>query len=138
MSKLICASAIDGAVDWVAQAENRLDKAIAAAERALALEDLVPVGRLGAQAVVSRVLHRHRRDAALGRFEPVAEGPGLARAISQAVHELRHAGIDASALDKEEPTLRALVEDYEVELGRAGIVDRARVFTLAAANAQFD
>jgi len=30
MSRLICASAIDGAVEWVAQAESRLDHAIAA------------------------------------------------------------------------------------------------------------
>jgi RecB family exonuclease len=122
------------AFGWHRSTLPRLASSLAAPT--LALEDLVPVGRLGTQAVVSRVLQRHRRDGALGRFEPVAEGPGLARAISQALHELRHAGIDASTLDKEEPTLRALVEDYDEELGRAGLADRARVFTLAAANAR--
>ena len=33
MSKLICSSAIDGAIDWVAQAEAKLDEAIAGQRR---------------------------------------------------------------------------------------------------------
>ena len=102
----------------------------------LAADDLLPVGRLGAEAVGAHVLHRPRSEGALGRFEPVAEGPGLARAIARSLHELRHAGIDASALEKVEPSLRTFLEDYEAELLRAGLADRAHVFALAAASAR--
>ncbi len=35
MSKLICCSAIDGAIEWVSKAETMLDKAIAGTETAL-------------------------------------------------------------------------------------------------------
>jgi CRISPR/Cas system-associated exonuclease Cas4 (RecB family) len=122
------------AFGWHRATLPRLAAALAAPT--LAREGRVPVGRLGAQALVARVLHRQGENAALGRFEPVADGPGLSRAIWQALHELRHAGVDASALDKEEPALRILLEDYEAELDRAGLADRARVFTWAAVDAR--
>ena len=75
MSKLICSSAIDGAIAWVARAEGKLDEAVAAKGESCAVgfpgHGLFPAGDL--------LLHR-REDADAGR--PAADSQAGQRAVA--------------------------------------------------------
>ena len=99
---------------------------------------LVPVGRLAAEAVVARVVHVLAQRNALGRYADVAAGPGFARAAAGVLNEVRAAGLVAGDVADEGPELAAILDAYEVELGRAGLADRARVFALASQAAAAD
>ncbi len=94
--------------------------------------ELAPIGRLASQAIVARVLHELAETDGLGRFVKTAHGPGLARAISETLGELRLAGITPESLGAVMPELRAIAESYEAGLQRAQLIDRAGVFLLAA------
>ena len=102
------------------------------ATHALVEDELAPIGRLASQAVVARVLHELAESDGLGRFVETAHGPGLARAISETLGELRLAGITAESLGTVMPELRAIATSYDVALQRAQLIDRAGVFQLAA------
>jgi CRISPR/Cas system-associated exonuclease Cas4 (RecB family) len=106
------------------------------AEARLASAGLAPVGRLATEALVARVLHEEREEGRLGRLSEVAEGPGLARAVTQALFELRHAGITADALAKESQELANLLRAYRVALDATGLADRAGVLHAAHSVAQ--
>ncbi|HEY5657271.1 MAG TPA: PD-(D/E)XK nuclease family protein [Myxococcota bacterium] len=122
------------AFGWHRSTPARLAAALAA--EALVAQDAVPLGRLGAQAAVARILHERRREGRGGRLEYLGEGPGLVRALAGVLDELRHARVDPAALEKEAPDLRALFDVYDAALRGAGLADRARVFELAAAAAR--
>ena len=94
--------------------------------------ELAPIGRLASQAVAARVLHELAETDELGRFVETAHGPGLARAISETLGELRLAGITPELLEEVLPELRAIAESYDAGLQRAKLIDRAGVFQLAA------
>ena len=106
------------------------------AAEALLERGAVPVGRLAAQAVVAHVLHALDASGAAGRFAALREGPGLARALTALLDELRHARVDPAALEKEAPELRAVCDAYAAALAAAGLADRADVFALAARRAR--
>jgi hypothetical protein len=59
----------------------------------LAERKLAPLSRLGAEAIVARVVHRLKAQGGLGRYQPVGETPGFARAIAAVIAELRLGGI---------------------------------------------
>jgi len=109
------------AFGWQRFTLGRLAAAVAAG--ALAERGLSPLSPLGVEAVCARVLHQLR--GRLGRLDAVAQQPGLPRALSRSLQELRLAG----AVPKGE--LRGVLDAYEVELRRAGLADRAEVFRLA-------
>ena len=92
----------------------------------LAARGLVALGPLGVEAVCARLLHSLR--GSLGKLDAIAGQPGLPRALSRTLQELRLAG----ARPREGVLLRLLVA-YEAELERARFADRAAVFRLAAA-----
>ena len=102
------------------------------ATHALVEDELAPIGRLASQAVVARVLHELAESGELGRFLETAHGPGLARAISETLGELRLAGITPESLGTVMPELQAIATSYAVALQRAQLIDRAGVFQLAA------
>jgi CRISPR/Cas system-associated exonuclease Cas4 (RecB family) len=102
---------------------------------ALAARGLAPVGALPAQAVVARVLHDLRGDGGLGRFESVADGPGLVRAAARVLDEVRFAGVEGARLEGVAPELARIRDAYARELERAGLADRAEVFACAVAAA---
>src|SRR5437879_7276361 len=54
--------------------------AAALAGPALAARGIVPLSRLGIQAMAARVVHALATNGALGRYAGVAQGPGFARA----------------------------------------------------------
>lgn len=93
------------------------------ASDALAARGLSPLSPLGVEAVCARVVHQLKGN--LGRFEPVADQPGLPRALSRTVQELRLAGARPGG------DLGRILDTYETELRRAGLADRAEVFRLA-------
>ncbi len=95
------------------------------ASGALAERGLSPLSPLGVEAVCARVVHQLGRAGALGRFQPVAQQPGLARAIARSLQEARLAGARPGG------DLGRVLEAYETELSRARLADRAEVFRLA-------
>jgi CRISPR/Cas system-associated exonuclease Cas4 (RecB family) len=145
---LVVAASADAASDLVRGAALRSEAAFgwhratlgrlayALAEPALVEAGLVPVPALGVEAVAARLLFRLRGEGALGRFEGVAGGPGLARALSRTLAELRLAGLAPDAVAAVSDEVGRLQAAYERELSEAGLADRATVLCLAAAAAR--
>jgi RecB family exonuclease len=106
--------------------------AAALAEPALRASGLVPIGRLAAEAVATRVVHVLRRRGELERYERVADGPGLPRAAARTLEELRLARAEADAVARVAPELARLLAVHDAALAESGLADRARVLALAA------
>src|SRR5437868_11560223 len=116
------AAAVSGAAfGWQRFTLGRLAAVIAA--DAMAARGLSPLSPLGVEAVCARVVHQLR--GRLGKFGPVAGQPGLPRALSRTVQELRLAGARPGG------DLGRILDAYEAELRRAALADRAAVFRLA-------
>ncbi|HMJ56835.1 MAG TPA: PD-(D/E)XK nuclease family protein, partial [Polyangiaceae bacterium] len=90
---------------------------------------LTPVGALPLEAVCARLVHRLGA-AGLGRFAAIFDRPGLPRALSRTLDELRMAGVRPGELD--DADVAAILVAYEAELARANLVDRAEVLRLAS------
>jgi hypothetical protein len=54
----------------------------------LAARSIVPISRLGTQAMAARVVHALAADGVLGRNAGVAQGPGFARAIANVIEPM--------------------------------------------------
>lgn len=92
------------------------------------LRALTPAARLAA---VVRVIHRARRQGALGRFREAAEGPGLAVRLASTFDELRLAGVGADRLAGRDDCLGTLYHAYLETLTEVGLADRAETFAAA-------
>src|SRR5437660_224228 len=115
-------TAVAGAAfGWQRFTLGRLAAAVAA--QAMSARGLSPLSPLGVEAVCARVVHQLR--GRLGKFDPVATQPGLPRALSRTIQELRLAGARPGG------DLGRVLDAYETELGRAALADRAAVFRLA-------
>ena len=128
-AELVREAAQPAAFGWQRLTLGRL-AALAAAD-ALAERGLSPLSSLGLEAVCARVVHQMGRAGTLGRFQPVAAQPGLARALSRTLVELRMAGA------RPQGDLGQILDAYEAELARARLADRAEVFRLATASPLF-
>jgi CRISPR/Cas system-associated exonuclease Cas4 (RecB family) len=104
--------------------------AAAIASDEMARLGVTPVGGAALEAVCARVVHGLDRAGALGRLAAVADRPGLPRAVARTVTELRGAAVDPPRVA--DADLRRVLEAYESELARAGLVDRAGVLAVAA------
>lgn len=107
---------------------SRLASTLAAP--ALAARGLAPVGGLSAEALVARTVFRLGRSA-LGRYAPVADRPGLSRALASTIDELRHARVDPGRVDPLDPDLARVYRGYLEELELGQLADRALVLALA-------
>lgn len=105
--------------------------AAALAGPSLAARGVAVAGHLVLEAVCARLVHEHASAGALGRFEPIADRPGLVRALARTLRELRLAGVEASSLASA-PELAALLVAYERALAAAQLADRAAVLRAAA------
>jgi ATP-dependent helicase/nuclease subunit B len=105
--------------------------AAALAAPMLAERKLAPLSRLGAEAIVARLVHRLKTQGGLGRYQPVGETPGFVRAIAAVVAELRLARLTCDAISKVAPDLSRLTEAYEVALAEAKLTDWPGVLHLA-------
>jgi len=126
----------DAAFGWHRTTLPRLAAVLASED--LAGEGAVPVGALGAEALMARVVHAARKRGELGRFDGAGEGPGLVRALSLALDEVRLAAVPAERLDANAPELRRICAAYEAALRDAGLADRPRVYDLARQRAERD
>ncbi|MBM3772396.1 MAG: PD-(D/E)XK nuclease family protein [Acidimicrobiia bacterium] len=89
----------------------------------------------GVQAVSTRATFDALGADELSYFAPVARLPGFPLALARTLHELRLAGVDAGTLSDGSSAaadLGRLLERIDQQLAMAGVVDRARLFTLAA------
>jgi len=109
------------AFGWQRFTLGRLAAAVAA--QALLDRGLSPVSPLGVEALCARVIHQLR--GRLGKFDAVAQQPGLPRALSRTLQEARLAGARPSG------DLGCILDAYDAELRRAALADRAEVFRLA-------
>ena len=114
---------VPAAFGWQRFTLGRL--AAVVASEALAARGLSPLSPLGIEALCARIVHQLGQAGALGRFQPVAQQPGLARALAHTLQEVRLAGA------RPQGDLGRLLQAYEAELARARLADRAEVFRLA-------
>ncbi len=101
--------------------------ALSLASPALALRGLAPAGWLSVEALCDRVVGA--RGTNLGRFSPIADRPGLCRALARTISEARMAGLDFSLIDDRD--LQGIAADFDRELAAAKLADRALVFSEA-------
>jgi hypothetical protein len=73
--------------------------AAAVAAPALATHGLVPLSRLGTEAVVARLVHRLRAEGGLSHYQAVPSTPGFPKAIADVIAELRMARLPPDAVD---------------------------------------
>ncbi|MBX3226827.1 MAG: exodeoxyribonuclease V subunit gamma [Labilithrix sp.] len=99
--------------------------AAARARVELARLGLVPASPLALEAICARVVHDHA--GALGRLAPIADRPGLPRALARTLGELRLAKVEHVA----DADLAALLRAYETELAAAHLADRAQTLAIA-------
>ena len=100
----------------------------------LAETGLMPAGSLAVEAICARVVHAVSSKGRLGRFEPIADRPGLPRALARSFTELRLAGLDPKTLGDQD--LALLFAEYQRELALARLADRAELFAAATAVAE--
>ena len=115
------ATAAGAAFGWQRFTLGRLAAAVAA--QAMSTRGLSPLSPLGVEAVCARVVHQLR--GRLGKLDAVAAQPGLPRALSRTIQELRLSGARPVG------DLGRVLDAYEAELRQAALADRAGVFRLA-------
>ncbi len=95
----------------------------------LSEQGLVPVGSLGVEALCARLVHRARQRGALERLAPIADFPGLPKALARTIEELRLARVSPEALGSSDVAL--LMGPFVALLEEAKLADRADVLTAA-------
>ncbi len=119
--------ALGGSFGWHRLTLVRL--AWALADNRLAESGRVPVSSLAFEAVCARVVHEAASANTLGRFAPIADRPGLPRALARTFTELRLASVHPRDLG--DADLAALFDSCMGDLARAGLVDRSELFSVA-------
>jgi hypothetical protein len=99
---------------------------------ALTKRGLASISQIGAEATVTRLLHRLRIELGLGRFQSIAHTPGFPRAITAVLTELRLAQLSSDDLAAATPDVSFLLEAYEAELAELALADWPNILTLAA------
>ncbi len=103
------------------------------ATRPLAADGLAPVTGLGVEALAARSISIAAEAGELEYFEPVAEAPGLARALAATLREIRGHSVSAEKLagaGAPGRDLARLLGRYEHELDRWSLVDDAALLRL--------
>ncbi|WP_092298102.1 PD-(D/E)XK nuclease family protein [Bradyrhizobium sp. Ghvi] len=114
---------------WHRISLSQLVSIVAAQE--LASRGVVPLTKIGADAISTRLIHRLRGERKLGRYACVSNTPGFPRAIAGVVAELRSAGVRSAELDVVAPDLALIVREYERELAEGGFIDWSGTLELA-------
>ena len=103
------------------------------AEPLLLEQGLTVASKLSLDAVWTRVVFELRGELKLGRFLPIDDTPGLARALHRSVGELRLAGASPQSVEVD---LRAAWTAWEGLMAGLRLADRAMVLELGAAALQ--
>ena len=98
---------------------------------ALAAAGRSPVGPLAHEALAARTIHRLRQEEKLGRYEPLADRPGLPRALAATARELSRAEVSSDALREVDDELAGWIATLQDETRRAGLADREDVLAAA-------
>jgi ATP-dependent helicase/nuclease subunit B len=122
-----------GAFGWHRFTLAQLAAALAAPT--MAARGIVPVGRLGVEAIVCHTVHKLSSGRALGRYAPIAKAPGFSRALAGVLTELRLAAVDAETVGKVDPDLLLLLRAYEAELAEGKFTDWPGTLAIAAETA---
>lgn len=85
---------------------------------------------LSLDAVWTRVVFELRRTSQLGRFSPIDDTPGLARALNRTIDELRRSG---AQLDWVDADLRAAWQAWQTRMQTLRLADGATVLELSTA-----
>jgi hypothetical protein len=110
--------------------------AFAVAAPVLAARGLTPLTRIGADALVARLVHRMSAEGRLSHYQSVLATPGFPRAVASVIAELRLGQIPPNAIAASAPHLAPLIEAYRVELNEAELTDWAGVLAFAAEGAR--
>ena len=95
---------------------------------------LVPISRLGLEALATRIVHYARSRSQLQYFAPVSQTPGFPRAAARTMAELRLEEIQPAELalnGAPGADLARLMQLYEEELGRRSLADFAAILAAA-------
>ena len=106
--------------------------ALAVAAPILAARGLTPLSRIGAAALVARLVHRMNAEGRLSHYRSVAATPGFPRAVAGVIAELRLARVSLDAIGASAPDLEPLIGAFETELKEAGLTDWPGVLSLAS------
>lgn len=98
----------------------------------LASRGEVVAGPLVLEALCARIVDEHAKGGRLGRFQAIADRPGLVRALARTLREVRLAAIGVDALARVDAQLAPILEAYERALDEAHLADRATVLATAA------
>ena len=140
---LVVGATVDAANELVRQVASRSGAAFGwhrislaqlvsiVAARELAHRGVVPLTKVGTDAIATRLIHRLRDEGKLGRYVSVSETPGFPRAIASVIAELRSAGVRSSELKAVVPDLEPIVREYEHELAEGGFIDWSGTLELA-------
>ena len=112
--------------------------AVDLAEAPLARAGLTPVGGLSAEAMVARAIHKLKAGS-IPYFQPVADTPGLARAVARTIAELRQEGVPPEQVAATGPPGRDLARMaalFEEELAERSGADFALLLRHAIAAAR--
>jgi ATP-dependent helicase/nuclease subunit B len=112
-----------------------LQYASRAASARLAERGLAPLSPLGSEAVAARTVFEARASGGLSYLAPMVGCPGFPRAVASTLGDLREAGVDRSSLRglaAPGPDLAALLDEYERQVDRARLADRATLLQTAA------
>jgi ATP-dependent helicase/nuclease subunit B len=112
--------------------------AVDLAEGPLARAGLSPLGGLSAEAMVARVIHKLKAQS-IPYFQPVADTPGLARAVAATIAELRLEGVRPVRVAETGPPgrdLARMAEMFEEELTNRSAADFALLLRHAIAAAR--
>lgn len=103
-------------------------------EERLRADGLAPAGALAVEAIAARAVGRLSETGALAHFTPVIEMPGFPRALASTLAELRLNRIAPDAVAQSGAigqALAAALSEFEHELRRAQLADRAAVLAAA-------
>ena len=107
--------------------------AVSLASRSIVEADLAPISHLSREAVAAYVIHR-LKDHSIPYFRPVADVPGLSRAVARTLQELRLEEIDPGRLPETGAPAKDLAQIlrlYDSELERASLADFAVLLSRA-------
>ncbi len=118
---------------------NRLIGVLAAEHMVNA--SLAPAAGLAAEAVAARAVFRLKPTGRLSYFGPVAERPGFPAALARTVVELRLNGVEPArlaTLGAAGASIAAMLEQFEIELREANLLERAGMIDAAIARVTSD
>lgn len=91
----------------------------------------VPVTPLALEAICARAIARLKAASELGRYEALADQPGLGRSLASTYREISNECVAIADIEDHAPELARMIRAVEEELAAASLVDRASIWRMA-------